>query len=104
MVKIGIVGAGQSGLQLGIGLRRAGYDVVVLSNLTAAQIREGRVTSSQCMFDTALGHERSLGIGFWDADGPQIDGVEFNIAGAGPSKALSWAARLERPAMSIDQR
>lgn len=38
MRKIGIVGAGQAGLQLGIGLRRDGYEVVMTSNQTAAQI------------------------------------------------------------------
>ncbi len=31
MKTIGIVGAGQSGLQLAIGLRQAGYPVVLLS-------------------------------------------------------------------------
>ncbi len=61
MSKIGIVGAGQSGLQLGIGLRKAGYEVVLISNQSGEQIRAGRVTSSQCMFASALGHERELG-------------------------------------------
>jgi hypothetical protein len=104
MRKIGIVGAGQSGLQLGIGLCRSGYDVVVLSNQTPAQIANGRVTSSQCMFDTALGHERSLGINLWDRDCPRIDAVDFSIAGNGSAKALSWVAALDAPAMSVDQR
>jgi hypothetical protein len=104
MRRVGIVGAGQSGLQLGIGLRKAGYDVVVLSNQTTEQIRSGRVTSSQCMFDAALGHERALGINFWDAECPRIDDVEFTIAGPGQQKALSWVARLDAPARSVDQR
>ena len=103
MRKIGIVGAGQSGLQLAIGLRKAGYDVTVLSNQTAEQIRAGRVTSSQCMFDFALGQERSLGINFWDDECPRIGAVEFAIAGP-RDKALSWAATLDAPAMSVDQR
>jgi hypothetical protein len=104
MSRIGIVGAGQSGLQLGIGLRKAGYDVVMLSNQTSAQIRDGRVTSSQCMFGGALGHERALGINFWDDECPRIDEVEFTIAGAAPGKALAWVAKLDAPAMSVDQR
>lgn len=59
---ITIVGAGQSGLQLGIGLLDAGYQVTLISNRTPEQIRDGSIASSQCMFDQALGHERALGL------------------------------------------
>jgi hypothetical protein len=104
MRKIGIVGAGQSGLQLAIGLRRTGHQVVLLSNQNAEQIRAGRVTSSQCMFATALGYERELGISFWDAECPRIDDVDFTIASPEHRRALTWAARLDAPAMSVDQR
>jgi len=58
MAKITIVGGGQSGLQLGIGLVQNGYDVTVVSDRTPEQIHDGRVTSSQCMFAAALDHER----------------------------------------------
>ncbi len=54
---ITIVGAGQSGLQLAIGLLDRGYEVRVVSDRTADEIGDGRVSSSQCMFDTALDHE-----------------------------------------------
>ena len=104
MRKIGIVGAGQSGLQLAIGLRKAGHEVVLLSNQSAGQVREGRVTSSQCMFDTALGQERDLGIDFWDGECPRIDDVDFTIASPEHTRALTWTARLDAPAMSVDQR
>lgn len=66
MRKILIVGAGQSGLQLALGLQSRGYEVTVMSNRTADEIRHGRVMSTQCMFGTALGHERDLGLGFWE--------------------------------------
>ena len=104
MRRIGIVGAGQSGLQLAIGLLKSGHEVVLLSNQSAAQIREGRVTSSQCMFDTALGHERSLGIGFWDGECPRVEDIDFTIASPERTRALTWSARLDAPAMSVDQR
>ena len=42
MRDIVIVGAGQAGLQLGIGLLDAGYDVTVVSNRTPEQIRDGQ--------------------------------------------------------------
>lgn len=104
MKSVGIVGAGQSGLQLAIGLRQAGYPVVLLSALTPEQIRNGRVTSSQCMFGTALEHERRLGLNYWDDLCPAIDGIEFAVAGGNSEPQMCWDARLERPARSVDQR
>ena len=58
MKRIAIIGAGQSGLQLALGLQDSGYEVTVLSDRTPEQIRAGRVMSSQCMFDWALQTER----------------------------------------------
>ena len=103
--KITIIGAGQSGLQLGIGLVDAGYEVAIVSNRSPEEIRDGRIASSQCMFDLALSHERALGIDLWP-DAPTVDGLSFTIPHpelAG-QKALTFAHRLEAPAKSIDQR
>ena len=44
--KILIVGAGQSGLQLALGLQQYDYDVTVMSARTAEEIRAGRVMST----------------------------------------------------------
>ena len=106
MAKITIIGGGQSGLQLGIGLLQNGYDVTIVSDRTPEQIRDGRVTSSQCMFATALDNERALGIDFWDDTCPPVEGIALSvphpeIPGA---KAIDWGARLDRVAQSVDQR
>jgi len=106
MARITIIGGGQSGLQLGIGLLQNGYDVTVVSDRTPEQIRDGRVTSSQCMFATALDNERALGIDFWDDTCPPVEGIGLavphpEIPGA---KAIDWCARLDRVAQSVDQR
>lgn len=106
MAKITIIGGGQSGLQLGIGLLQNGYDVTVVSDRTPEQIRDGRVSSSQCMFATALDNERALGIDFWDDTCPPVEGIALavphpEIPGA---KAIDWGARLDRVAQSVDQR
>lgn len=102
---ITIVGAGQSGLQLGIGLLDAGYDVTLISNRTPEQIRTGSIASSQCMFDQALSHERALGLDLWP-DAPPVDGISFTVAPpqAPGVKAINWSHRLDAPAQSIDQR
>ncbi len=46
MRKILVVGAGQSGLQLALGLQSHGYEVTLMSNRTADEIRSGRVMST----------------------------------------------------------
>ena len=106
MAKITIIGGGQSGLQLAIGLLQNGYDVTVVSDRTPEQIRDGSVSSSQCMFATALDNERALGIDFWDDTCPPVEGIALavphpEIPGA---KAIDWGARLDRVAQSVDQR
>jgi len=103
--KITIVGAGQSGLQLGIGLLGAGYEVTIVSNRTGEEIRGGRVSSSQCMFDQARQHERDLGLELWP-DAPAVEGISFTIPHPQEpgQKAISWASRLDAPAQSVDQR
>ena len=105
MRRITIVGAGQAGLQLGIGLLDHGYEVTVVSNRTPEQIRDGKIMSSQCMFDTALSYERASGLNFWDEECPPVEGISFVIPEPGGSgRAINWAARLDAPAQSVDQR
>jgi hypothetical protein len=104
MSKFVIVGAGQAGLQLALGLVQDGHDVTVVSNRTPDDIRDGRVMSSQCMFGAALEHERELGINHWEAECPDIDGISLAVPAPGGGKMIDFAARLDRPAQSVDQR
>ena len=106
MAKVTIVGAGQAGLQLGIGLVQAGHDVRVVSNRTPEDIGTGKVMSSQFMFASALDTERELGIEFWAETCPETEGVEVSIPHPElrGQKALSFASRLDRPGKSVDQR
>lgn len=104
MRKILIVGAGQSGLQLALGLQSKGYEVTLMSNRTADEIRSGRVMSTQCMFDTALQHERDLGINFWESQAPRIEGLGVSVAAPDSSRAIDWVGRLRGYAQSVDQR
>jgi hypothetical protein len=104
MRRIAIIGAGQSGLQLALGLLQNGYDITVVSNRTAEQIRNGRVTSSQFMFHDSLQNERDLGINFWEKQCPRTEGIAFTIPGPNKTKALFWEAKLDQYGQSIDQR
>ncbi|HZX38867.1 MAG TPA: styrene monooxygenase/indole monooxygenase family protein [Streptomyces sp.] len=104
MRKILIVGAGQSGLQLALGLQSQGYEVTLMSNRTADEIRSGRVMSTQCMFHTALQHERDLGINFWEPQAPRIEGLGVSVAAPDSTRAIDWVGKLDGYAQSVDQR
>ncbi|MFI5616303.1 styrene monooxygenase/indole monooxygenase family protein [Streptomyces sp. NPDC051567] len=104
MRKILVVGAGQSGLQLALGLQAKGYEVTLMSNRTPDEIRTGRVMSTQCMFDTALRHERELRLNFWEHQAPKIQGLGVSVAGPDGSRPVNWLGRLRGFAQSVDQR
>ncbi|MFH8406656.1 styrene monooxygenase/indole monooxygenase family protein [Streptomyces sp. NPDC018019] len=111
MRKILIVGAGQSGLQLALGLQSQGYEVTLMSNRTADEIRSGRVMSTQCMFHTALQHERDLALNFWENQAPRIEGLGVSVAApgshaepGGTQRAVDWVGKLDGYAQSVDQR
>lgn len=102
MRKIAIVGAGESGVQLALGLRARGYPVTLVSDRSAEQLRTGQIMSSQCMFGSALRAQEQL-----DAEteaesaGVHIQSIRMSVLGEHP---VSWSAGLDRDALSIDQR
>lgn len=106
MRKITIIGGGQSGLQLGIGLLKNGYKVRVVQNRTAEEIETGKVLSSQCMFHNAVQNERDLGIDFWSDTCPPVEGINFMVPSPDKpgEKVIDWVGRLDRNAYSVDQR
>ncbi|MFE7674207.1 styrene monooxygenase/indole monooxygenase family protein [Streptomyces albidoflavus] len=104
MRRILIVGAGQSGLQLALGLQANGYEVTLMSNRTADEIRTGRVMSTQCMFHTALQHERDIQANYWESQAPKIKGLGVSVAAPDSSRAVDWVGMLDGHAQSVDQR
>ena len=106
MRRVLIVGAGQAGMQVALGLQRAGYDVTVVTDRTGAEVARGKVLSSQCMFDAALQKERDLDINFWEESCPDVEGISFSVPAPDGSgdKAIAFASRLDSYAQSVDQR
>lgn len=104
--KVSIVGAGQSGLQLGLGLVKKGYDVTIYSNRTPEQIKYGKVMSSQCMFDMALENERELDINYWEDTCPPVEGLGVTVPNPEKpgEKLFTFAGKLEKNAYAVDQR
>lgn len=106
MRKIAIVGGGQAGLPLALGLLARGYQVSVHTNRSPDDIAAGKVLSSQCMFDAALQVERDLGLDSWAADCPPVQGIGLAVPHPEQpgAKLIDWSARLDRPAQAVDQR
>jgi flavin-dependent dehydrogenase len=103
--KIAIVGAGQSGLQLGIGLLKNDYAVTLISDRSSEDILNGYITSSQGMFHNALENERTLEINFWEQQTPGNSTVSLRIADATFEKPqIQWQGFLNHPFQSVDQR
>lgn len=104
MRKILVVGAGQSGLQLALGLQTRGYEVTLMSNRTPDEIRTGRIMSTPRMFDSALRHERDLDINFWESQAPRVEGIGVSVTGPDGRREVDWVGRLHGYAQAIDQR
>lgn len=106
MRKITIIGGGQSGLMVALGLLKKGYQVRVVQNRTAEDIAQGKIMSSQCMFGDSVQAERDLGIDFWTELCPPVEGIAFTIPHpeAPGEKAIDWVGRLDRNAFAVDQR
>ncbi len=105
MRHVTIVGGGQAGLVLAVGLLDAGFKVRLAQNRTAQDLASGKVLSSQCVFGTARAEERRLGLDLWDKTAPPIDGVRIAVAAPdGSGKAFGFVGRLDAPAQAVDQR
>ncbi len=104
MANILIAGAGQCGLMLAFGAQQLGHDVTLLTARTTSEIRQGNVTSTQCMFDQTLAMERGLGLDLWPGPQHLVHGIGVSVPGPDGARALDWLGPLQAPAASVDQR
>lgn len=102
---IALIGSGQAGSALAYVLKQNGFDVTLFSNRTAQEIRNGRILSSQGMFNNALQLERKWGLNFWDKQCHWNTSVTFILGVPGVAKkGLQWKGRTHASYQSIDQR
>ncbi|MFJ8477245.1 styrene monooxygenase/indole monooxygenase family protein [Kitasatospora sp. NPDC094011] len=104
MRRIAVVGAGQAGLQLALGLVADGYEVTLVAERTPERVRGGRVLSTQAMFGPALRIEAAAGLDLWAGDAPAVDSVEATLVAPPATRALEFTMTLDEPAQSVDQR
>jgi hypothetical protein len=104
MREITIIGAGQSGLMVALGLIQKDYKVSLISNRTAEQIRNGRILSSQGMMQPAIQAERDLGLRFWEDQCPYWEGLQFTIVAPDLTRAISFNRPTPGQWESLDQR
>ena len=105
MRNISIIGAGQAGLQLGIGLLNAGYHVSLYSRYSAKEILNGSILSSPSMFNDSLECERKLNLNYWDTVCPKNKTVTYTLSQSNKTEiALRWQGNTIHPYQAIDQR
>lgn len=104
MRRIGIIGAGQAGLYLGISLLAAGYDVTVFSEHTPESILAAKLMSTQVLFPDVLQLERNLGLNFWDDECPSCEQTRNEVRDTEGNLALVISNILEKPWQGVDQR
>ncbi|GAA1118760.1 styrene monooxygenase/indole monooxygenase family protein [Nocardiopsis composta] len=106
MRRVLVVGSGQSGLQLALGLQAHGYEVTVMSARTPEEIRHGRPMSTQLMFAPALRIEREMGLDFWSDRTPWCVGSRLSMAPAPARLAARFHLTWDEGdyAQSVDQR
>lgn len=104
MRTITIIGAGQGGLCLAFGLLQDGHNVRLISGRSASDIEGGPVTSSQSMYETANGIEKSLGLNFWDDECPVFNEFEVRVADSAGTVFGAFRGKLTVPGQAIDQR
>ncbi|OKI04593.1 oxygenase [Streptomyces sp. CB02923] len=104
MRRIAIVGAGQAGLHLALTLLAAEYDVTLVTDRTAQEVRAGRVMSTQLMFGPARRLERAAGLNLWDATAPAAGTLRVTVWDPPGKNTLTFTGQFDEPPHSVDQR
>ncbi|MCY1032723.1 oxidoreductase [Corallococcus sp. BB11-1] len=104
MRNIGIIGAGQAGLQLAFGLLAKGYGVTVYSDRTPEQLFNARLAATTFLFGRACQYEQELGLDFWTDPGASAHGGDLDICMAPGQRALNVRGRLLNAGRALDLR
>lgn len=104
MRNIAIIGSGQSGLILGLGLLQSRYDVTLYTERDQNTLRHGRVLSSQCLFSSSLEIEQAISGRKYD-DTHNVNGISLKVINPHNGQSdIQWTGKLKASGQAIDQR
>lgn len=101
MTRIGIIGAGIAGLQLGLFLRHAGFEVTIYTEQTADQLLCSRLPNAVIRSAPTRARERQLGVAHWDDEEVAVTHLTVRVRG---ERTLSFSGAYDEPCMSVDMR
>ena len=101
-MSIGIVGAGVSGLHLGLLLREHGVDVTIYTERSADEVAAGRLLNTVAHHHHTLERERALRVDHWDAS--EYGYVCHHHCVVGPPEPLRFRGDFAAPSSIIDYR
>jgi hypothetical protein len=105
MNDVAIVGAGQGGLHLALGLLSQGRSVTLVSDKTPEQFLELNPMSSHTLQARSLDAERAAGANLSDElDFQPTRGLKFAVSPDGENVALAFEARWDGQAAALDTR
>jgi 2-polyprenyl-6-methoxyphenol hydroxylase-like FAD-dependent oxidoreductase len=102
MTNIAIVGAGVSGLQLGLFLQQHDVPTTIYTDRTAEQIATGRLLNTVAHHHHTLERERALGVAHWDAQVLGYGVHHHTIKGL--PELVTFRGDFEFPSLVIDYR
>lgn len=97
-----IIGAGQAGLQLGVGLLQKGYKITLVSDKSSADFLKGPILSTQGLFNSALQNERDLRLNFYEPYCPKNTTVSFKILLS--EQPIVFQGKIQSFSQAVDQR
>src|ERR1044071_7250204 len=96
-----VVGAGETALQMAAHIRAGGGHATVLTPTPPEAVAAGPVRSTQVKVWRTREHEHALDLDVWP-EAPQIRGMWFQAVEQG-RVLFEWRGRLSNPAVSINQ-
>ena len=102
MTRVGIIGAGISGLQLALRLQQMGVHATVYSTQDIDQLKSGRPRNFPARFGRTQQREAQLGVFDWEFADAQVRHWNVTVHSGGPD--LEFVADLTPPSSVVDFR
>lgn len=102
MSTVAIIGAGISGLHLGLYLQKEGVPTALYVDKTAQQMRDARLPNNVCRFSHTVDRERGLGVNHWNF--PDYGVFSTHVRVHTPADPIAFRGHLSSPASVVDFR